>query len=136
MLSTLKIANSPFTEQQISQLQQSVGQLDPAQSAWLSGYMAGRLAVGSNELAVTPLLSAAPVTKEQSVLNVFYASQTGNGEGIAQALVTEARMAGLAVRARTLNELKPSMLKTYKHAVFIISTHGEGDQPPAECRHG
>jgi len=129
MLNALKQANSPFTEQQITQLQQSVGQLDPAQSAWLSGYMAGRLAGSSNELAVTPLLPAAPVTVEQSVLNVFYASQTGNGEGIAQALVAEAQLAGLAVRARSLNELKPSMLKKYEHAVFIISTHGEGDPP-------
>ncbi len=129
MLNVLKKTNSPFTEQQITQLQQSVGQLDPAQSAWLSGYMAGRLAGSSNELAVTPLLSAAPVTMGQSVLNVFYASQTGNGEGIAQALVAEAQMAGLAVRVRSLNELKPSTLKKYEHAVFIISTHGEGDPP-------
>lgn len=129
MLNALKKTNSPFTEQQITQLQQSVGQLDPVQSAWLSGFMAGRLEGNSNELAITPRASAAPVTGERSVLNVFYASQTGNGEGIAQALVAEARLAELVVRVRSLNELKPSTLKKYEHAVFIISTHGEGDPP-------
>ena len=51
MLEALKTENSPFSEQQIVQLRQSLGQLDPAQSAWLSGYLAGRLA-GSSQAAV------------------------------------------------------------------------------------
>jgi len=129
MLSVIKTENSPFSEQQIVQLQQSLGQLDPGQCAWLSGYLAGRLAGGSEAAVLAPLPSAAQLSGEQGVLNVLYASQTGNGEDLAQELVSRAALAGLAVKSRSLNELKPALLKKLNHAVFIISTHGEGDPP-------
>jgi sulfite reductase (NADPH) flavoprotein alpha-component len=129
MLSVIKTENSPFSEQQIIQLRQSLGQLDPGQSAWLSGYLAGRLASGSQSEALAPLPVAAQLNGEQGVLHVFYASQTGNGEDLAQGFVSQAAGAGLAVKSRSLNELKPAQLKKLDHAVFIISTHGEGDPP-------
>ena len=129
MLEALETANSPFSEQQIVQLRQSLGQLDPAQSAWLSGYLAGRLAGNPQASVLDPSPSAAQLTSEQRVLNVFYASQTGNGEDLAQEFASRAAQAGLAVKSQSLTELKPAGLKKLDHAVFIISTHGEGDPP-------
>ncbi len=124
MLNALDIENSPFSEQQIVQLRQSLGQISPEQSLWLSGYLAGCLSGRSRTQ-----LPALPTSTQQGVLNLFYASQTGNGEGLAQAFVEQADQAGLAVVSRALNELKPAVLKNLDHAVFIISTHGEGDPP-------
>ncbi|MEE8339754.1 MAG: flavodoxin domain-containing protein [Xanthomonadales bacterium] len=129
MLNALKTENSPFSEQQIVQLRHSLGQLDPGQSAWLSGYLAGRLAGGSPAAVLAAPPSAAQRTGEQGVLNLFYASQTGNGEDLAQGFVSQAARAGLAVKSRSMNELKPALLKKLDYAVFIISTHGEGDPP-------
>jgi len=129
MLEALKTENSPFSEQQIVQLRQSLGQLDPAQSAWLSGYLAGRLVGSSQTAALDPAPAAAQLTGEQGVLNVFYASQTGNGEDLAQEFASRAALAGLAVKSQSLTELKLAGLKKLDHAVFIISTHGEGDPP-------
>ncbi len=124
MLNALETENSPFSEQQIVQLRQSLGQISPAQSLWLSGYLAGRLSDRSQAE-----LPAQPTLAKQGALNVFYASQTGNGEGLAEAFVVQAEQAGLAVKSRPLNELKPAVLKNLAHAVFIISTHGDGDPP-------
>ena len=44
MLGALTTENSPFSERQIVGIQHSLAELDAAQSAWLSGYLAGRLA--------------------------------------------------------------------------------------------
>ncbi len=43
MLNALRTDNSPFSEQQIYALRQGLGLLDRAQTAWLSGYLAGKL---------------------------------------------------------------------------------------------
>ena len=127
MLSALRKENSPFSEQQISTLQQGIGQLDQAQTAWLSGYLAGKLAGVPINQASTQ--AATPIAPPQLELKVFYASQTGNGEQIALALAESAKQAGLLVQAQSLNDLRPAALKKVRHAVFIVSTHGEGDPP-------
>jgi len=124
--------NSPFTEQQIEQLRKSLDGLDAAQSLWLSGFIAGRLAgaAAKPSTAEIPAASSArTVAAGMPCLQVFFASQTGNGEAIAQALAAEAMQAGVAVEVESLASLRPAMLKKLKHAAFIISTHGEGDPP-------
>ncbi len=149
MLQALKVENSPFSEQQVQQLQQSFGQLDPQQSLWLSGYLAGSMAGGpaltasparlsGTAMAISAALSAAaPVAQPspaaaavpQKTLNILYASQTGNGEFLAQGLAQRAEQAGLTVQLQSLNEFRLPGLKKLEHAVFVMSTHGEGDPP-------
>jgi len=124
MLNALRTDNSPFNDQQISALRQGLGLLDRAQTAWLSGYLAGKLA---GELAAEP--PAFLPSPGGGELRVFYASQTGNGEIVAEELAQQAMLAGLSVRAQSLNELRPGALKKVERAAFIISTHGEGDPP-------
>jgi sulfite reductase (NADPH) flavoprotein alpha-component len=132
MFNALRVDNSPFTEQQIEQLQISLGTLDAAQSAWLSGFIAGRLA-GSENLQDPPAGFAGTAAKAevsaQEQLQVFFASQTGNGEAIARALAEDAQRAGIAVEVQSLASLRPAALKKLKHTAFVISTHGEGDPP-------
>ena len=124
MLNALRTDNSPFNDQQISALRQGLGLLDRAQTAWLSGYLAGKLA-GDHDV----LPPVALPTPGQSEFRVFYASQTGNGEILAETLVQQAAQAGLPASAQSLNELRPGALKKVERAAFIISTHGEGDPP-------
>lgn len=132
MFNALRADNSPFTEQQIEQLQQSLGGLDAAQSAWLSGFIAGRLAATVEFPAATAVGVARPalhMAAEQERLQVFFASQTGNGEDIARALGAAAEHAGIAVEVQSLASLRPAALKKLRHVAFVISTHGEGDPP-------
>ena len=131
MFEALKANNSPFTELQIQQLQTGLGGLDAVQSAWLSGFIAGRL---TGQSAVLPLPEAVAGAaqgpdRKGKTLHVFFASQTGNGEEIARELGKEAERAGLAVEVQSLSALRPPVLKKLEHAAFVISTHGEGDPP-------
>ena len=78
MLNALRTDNSPFSEQQITALRQGLSLLDRAQTAWLSGYLAGKLTGEQGVLAPVAL-----PTPGQSELKIYYASQTGNGEILA-----------------------------------------------------
>jgi sulfite reductase (NADPH) flavoprotein alpha-component len=134
MLGALTTENSPFSERQIVGIQHSLAELDAAQSAWLSGYLAGRLA-GWPLPATEPahvLPAAADAASRAAALEVLYASQTGNGRGVAEALARRAAAAGLAVKVRSLDGFRVAGLAVLKRAAFVISTHGDGD-PPEEA---
>ncbi|MFT5139997.1 MAG: sulfite reductase (NADPH) flavoprotein alpha-component [Lysobacterales bacterium] len=125
MLSALHTENSPFNEEQLGLLNRSLGTLDRAQSQWLSGFLAGRLGdsspgSGANQVGVEPALT------------ILYGSETGNGEGLAQALAEQFEQSGISAQLESLDHFRPAGLKKLKHAVFIMSTHGEGD-PPEEA---
>src|SRR5512134_905503 len=134
MLGALTTENSPFSEPQIVRIQHGLAELDAAQSAWLSGYLAGRLA-GMPLPATEPahvLQAAADAASVSAVLELLYASQTGNGRGVAEALARRAAAAGLAVKVRSLDGFRVAGLAVLKRAAFVISTHGDGD-PPEEA---
>jgi sulfite reductase (NADPH) flavoprotein alpha-component len=134
MLGALTTENSPFSERQLVGIQHGLAELDAAQSAWLSGYLAGRLA-GWPQPAAEPahvLPATAEAASRAAALEVLYASQTGNGRGVAEALARRAAAAGLAVKARSLDGFRVAGLAVLKRAAFVISTHGDGD-PPEEA---
>ncbi|HUF82222.1 MAG TPA: flavodoxin domain-containing protein [Burkholderiales bacterium] len=62
-------------------------------------------------------------------LHVFYGSQTGNGEAVAESLAESARQNGVRVTLKSLADLRPAALKKITHAAFVMSTHGDGDPP-------
>jgi sulfite reductase (NADPH) flavoprotein alpha-component len=127
MLSALNQDNSPFSEEQITALQHGLDKISPTQTTWLSGYLAGKLAAGT-----IPAPGAATRTHaaESTVgLKIFYGSQTGNGEQIARNLAAAAADEGIPSGLQSLADLRPQSLKKIRHAVFVISTHGEGDPP-------
>ena len=130
-VNALTTENSPFSERQIVGIQHSLAELDAAQSAWLSGYLAGRLA-GWPLPATEPahvLPAAADAASRAATLEVFYASQTGNGRGVAEALARRAAAATLTVKVRSLDGFRVAGLAVLKRAAFVISTHGDGDPP-------
>jgi len=125
MLNALHTQNSPFSELQLNLLKQGFNALDTTQAQWLSGYLAGLLA-GSGESLIAP---PAPVIAEGEELTILFGSETGNGESIATALAAKLQQEGIATRLESMDGFRPVGLKKLKHAVFVISTHGEGDVP-------
>ena len=131
MFNALKAENSPFNDEQIALLQQSLSGLDASQSAWLSGFIAGRLAALDDATGDQPAIQAQVAAQAQpaETLHVYFASQTGNGETIAMELAEQARQSGLVAELHSLGTQRPASLRKVKYAVFVISTHGEGDPP-------
>jgi sulfite reductase (NADPH) flavoprotein alpha-component len=60
---------------------------------------------------------------------VAYASQTGNGEELAQQTAATLRLAGIGVRVLELGDVTAAALQEAERALFIASTYGEGDAP-------
>ncbi|MEQ9061738.1 MAG: assimilatory sulfite reductase (NADPH) flavoprotein subunit [Gammaproteobacteria bacterium] len=127
-----------LTPEQSSRVHAALAGLSAPQLQWVSGYAQG-LAAGRTALAedgaqavtgpaaVVAPLAAAP--REQAVLHILFGSQTGNGRALATGLEAEARAAGLAVKLQSLGELRTAELKRLRHAVFVVSTHGDGEPP-------
>ena len=92
----------------------------PAQREWLNGFLAG-------------LYSYAPVQPVQAAKSLrvalLYGSQTGTAEGLARKLSKELKSAGFEVALNSLEGYVPASLAAETHAIFIVSTYGEGEAP-------
>lgn len=60
---------------------------------------------------------------------VLYGTESGNAKIIAFDAVKTIKQAGLRARAFGLNEIAPGELTKISHAIFIVSTSGDGDMP-------
>jgi len=127
MLSTLRTENSPFNERQIRDLQNTIGGLNPVQSQWLSGYLAGRLA----ESVIAEYLPRSEPGPTPS-LAIIYATETGNSAAIATDLAAGVERQGIRAELHSMDNFRPATLRKIKNAAFVISTHGEG-YPPDEA---
>lgn len=93
------------------------------QRAWLNGFLAG---VFSS--APIPEIAAKPAPLKVAV---FYASQTGTAEGLARKLAKELKAKNYDVSLISLEAYTSASLASERHAIFIVSTHGQGDAPDA-----
>lgn len=91
------------------------------QRAWLNGFLAG---IFTDAAAVVPQTATAPLK-----VSVFYASQTGTGEGLARKLVKELKAEGYVTTISSLDASTPAALAREEYAVIIASTYGEGEPP-------
>lgn len=73
-------------------------------------------------------LPASGSTAEPDIF-VLYGTESGNAKIIAFDAVKTLNQAGLGARALGLNELAAAELTKIGHAVFIVSTSGDGDMP-------
>jgi sulfite reductase (NADPH) flavoprotein alpha-component len=92
-----------------------------SQRAWLNGFLAG-------------LYSYAPVAETSQApvrVAILYGSQAGTAEGFARKLAKELKAAGFDAVLNSLEGYIPATLATESYAVFIVSTHGEGEPPDA-----
>jgi len=130
-MSALAAGVLPLDSEQNHSLQLAVDGLSAEQLQWVSGYAAGLAAAASPRAALAgshPGIVAANNAASEK-LTVLYASQTGNGEAIAQALADRARAQGFSAAAHSLADYKPASLKRESLVTFVVSTHGEGDPP-------
>ncbi len=99
--------------------------LSDTERAWLTGYINGRAQLLGISQAPSAASAAASTT-----LHIFYATETGNTKAVAQQVEKKARTRGFKTKLVSLGKVKPVDLAALKEpAVFLSSTHGEGDPP-------
>ena len=82
------------------------------------------------QVAAPPVVQADAPPGADTLL-VAYASQSGLAQRIASQTTAALQASGRAVRLSGLNELQPPSLAAHRQALFVVSTHGEGDAPVA-----
>lgn len=123
LLSSLVAQASPLSEQQVSQLQGLISQLNPIQQAWVSGYLAASAQLAAQG-SVVPAQAAAAAS-----LTILFGSQTGNARHVAEALAKQAKGKGITAKVVDMAEYKTSQLKNEQYLVIVTSTYGEGEPP-------
>jgi sulfite reductase (NADPH) flavoprotein alpha-component len=129
LLSSLVAQASPLSEQQVSQLQGLVSQLNPIQQAWVSGYLAASAQFAgqlSGHLAGQPVTAQAAASAS---LTILFGSQTGNARHLAEALAKQAQGKGIVAKVVDMAEYKTTQLKNEQYLVIVTSTYGEGEPP-------
>lgn len=117
----------PLDQLQADSLQSIFSGLTAAQLQWVSGYAAGLAAAGgAGSIEARP---ASRPAEQGPRLTVLYGSQTGNGEGVADALSRVAGDQGYAARSVSLADYKPADIHRESLVTFVISTHGDGEPP-------
>ncbi|NRD75470.1 assimilatory sulfite reductase (NADPH) flavoprotein subunit [Shewanella sp. VB17] len=121
LLKELSSFASPLSQGQVEKLKQLTSELSTVQLAWVSGYLSATAEQGASQTGD----EAAPA----QTLTILYASQTGNGKGVANELANEARAQGYAVNLSSMGEYKVRQLKQETVLLVVVSTHGEGEAP-------
>lgn len=125
---TLQVLNSPFSEEQVKQLNTLLPTLNDYQKIWLTGYLSVVPAT-----AVVPVIDTAEEVKviatEPQSATILYGSQTGNAQSLAEKLGKELRDAGVEATVLAMSAFKTNQLKKLTNLFIITSTHGEGTPP-------
>ncbi len=105
------------------------------QLQWLSGYLTG-LQHSSTQLLelIRELPAMAPAgtaAADAPKLNILFGSKTGNGKKIAAQLQSRLKDLGVEAGLKDMNQYKPAELEQEQILILVVSTHGEGDPPPA-----
>lgn len=119
-VNNLSALTSPLSEAQLSNLQHAMADLNPVQTAWVSGYLAG--------ISQGPVATQATVSSGQR-LTILYASQTGNSKGVAEQLAEQANTQAISNRLVSMADYKIKSIKDESHLIIISSTNGEGEPP-------
>ncbi|MBT4989916.1 MAG: hypothetical protein HOM96_05215 [Rickettsiales bacterium] len=106
----------------INKLKQFIATLSGEEQVWLNGYLTAMVAGGSS---VSSGGSNIPKTK----LTIFYGTETGNSKQLASDLANSFNQASFQVKTQDLEIYKAVKLAKETKAIFIISTHGEGEFP-------
>jgi len=89
-------------------------------------YRRHRRAIAAKAAEAAALL---PALDAGAPLLVLHASQTGTAEELAWQTARALHLAGLPVKVAALGEITLVELQAARHALFIISSYGEGDPP-------
>ncbi|PKM18027.1 MAG: assimilatory sulfite reductase (NADPH) flavoprotein subunit [Gammaproteobacteria bacterium HGW-Gammaproteobacteria-15] len=129
LLSSLVAQASPLSEQQVSQLQGLVSQLNPIQQAWVSGYLAASAQLAGQLSGQLAGQAATAQAAANASLTILFGSQTGNARHVAEALAKQAQGKGIVAKVVDMAEYKTTQLKNEQYLVIVTSTYGEGEPP-------
>ncbi|TSI03053.1 assimilatory sulfite reductase (NADPH) flavoprotein subunit [Lysinibacillus sp. BW-2-10] len=133
----LEVNNSPFNEQQVTQLNELIRSLTTQQKIWLTGYLSatsleinvGTVEQNQSSIAVVPAQAPAAVQAKAKDITVLFASQTGTAQGLAKKYGEQLKELGFEVNVSSMSDFKTNNLKKLDHLLVIASTHGEGEPP-------
>lgn len=134
---TFAVPTEPINKQEAQQWQDWAKGISAPQLQWLSGYLTG-LQHSSAQLlelirelpAMAPAGAAAEAT-DFPKLTILFGSKTGNSKKIATLLQARLKDLGLEAGLKDMNQYKPADLGQEQILILVVSTHGEGDPPPA-----
>jgi sulfite reductase (NADPH) flavoprotein alpha-component len=118
--------NAPFSPEEIDILNKVVARTTPQQRSWLAGFFSGFEAAQGG--AAVPAAAAKPKVP----LTIFYASESGNCEALANKAKKAAQKHGLDAKVYDMADADMALLAKSKNIVVYAATWGEGD-PPARA---
>jgi sulfite reductase (NADPH) flavoprotein alpha-component len=133
------ITSPLFTANEKQQVQQLLKTFEPQQLQWLAGYLTG---LNQANKQLLELLNQFPNVQETiapaevanvsaTPVTVLFGSKSGNSKSVAKSLHEKLVAKGLSVSLQDMNQYNATKLKDEKYLLVIVSTHGEGDPPPA-----
>ncbi len=132
-MSTAVLLDTALTARRLdlrSRLESAVDGCTDEDLLWACGFLAGLSARGQRRPAEGgPAARTADTPRSAPALTILYASQTGNGTGIAQRALDAATAQGLSARLVSLADFNPRQIKQERAVLLIVSTHGDGDPP-------
>ncbi len=84
-------------------------------------------ALRTTKAALTPVPAKSGTARPE--LLIGFASQTGFAEQLAWQTAGTLRLAGVPVVVQPLSDLNQERLSQFRHALFVVSTFGEGEAP-------
>lgn len=118
---SLNVKNSPFSEKQISLINELLPQLSTEQKIWLNGFLSGT----SFETKVEEIKTEIKTIQA----TVLYGSQTGNAKKLAENFANELKQNNIQTELSSLGDFPIKKLKKIENLLIITSTQGEGEAP-------
>lgn len=126
-----------FSPREQEQVQELIQKFSTQQLQWLAGYLTG---LQHSNQQLLQLINRIPVTQEsitteplaaQDSITVLFGSKSGNSKKVAKNLHDKLIARGFTASLQDMNQYQPARLKDEKWLFVVVSTHGEGDPPPA-----
>jgi sulfite reductase (NADPH) flavoprotein alpha-component len=121
-----QVINRLFNQEQIELLGRLLQTLTEAQKIWLSGYLSSQVTWFPDG---SPAAQANLQPDISRTVTVLFGSQTGNSQGLAKEFARKLEEGGFQVSLCSMNDFKPTNLKTIQTLLIVVSTHGEGEPP-------
>lgn len=133
----LQVTNSPFSQEQVENINRLLPSLTESQINWLAGYLS------ANQVKAAPLPAdssienipggeVSPQNEDKIIsrnVKILFGSDTGNGQTLAEEMFGKLEERDFNVSVSSLDDFKPKNLKNVEDLLIVTSTHGEGDPP-------
>lgn len=118
---SLNVKNSPFSQKQVSLINELLPQLSTEQKIWLNGFLSGTSFDTKVEQIATEIKTIQAT--------VLYGSQTGNAKKLAENFANELKQNNIQTELSSLGDFPIKKLKKIENLLIITSTQGEGEAP-------